>query len=113
VIAVLDVEERAFGGQAAKRGIFAYVAGPSDATELQSAIDFVLRRLTLMALLMTGRPIETSSLVEQGHTRALSSSRSLVANASGSPAHPYSPPRKPPWWLGKTTGVVPSRSATA
>ena len=28
-------------------------------------------------------------------------SRSFGANASGSPAQPNSPPRKPPWWLGK------------
>ena len=40
-------------------------------------------------------------------------SRSLAANASGSPAWPYSPPRKPPWSLGKRTSSVPSRSATA
>ena len=26
---------------------------------------------------------------------------------------PYSPPMKPPWWLGNTTASVPSRSATA
>lgn len=28
--------------------------------------------------------------------------RSLRANASGWPAYPDSPPRKPPWWLGNT-----------
>ena len=44
VIAVLDVEDRAFVNEAAKRRIFAYVAGASDASELQSAIDIVLRR---------------------------------------------------------------------
>ena len=32
-------------------------------------------------------------------------SRSFAAKASGSPVWPYSPPRKPPWPLGKTTGV--------
>ena len=32
-------------------------------------------------------------------------SRSFAANESGSPAWPYSPPRKPPWSLGKTTGA--------
>ena len=30
-------------------------------------------------------------------------SRSFAANASGSPAWPYSPPRNPPWSLGKGT----------
>lgn len=44
VIAVLDVEDRAFVNEAAKRGIFAYVSGASDAGEMQSAIDIVLRR---------------------------------------------------------------------
>jgi AmiR/NasT family two-component response regulator len=44
VIAVLDVEDRAFINEAAKRGIFAYVSGTSDAEEMQSAIDIVLRR---------------------------------------------------------------------
>src|SRR5262249_6801258 len=31
-------------------------------------------------------------------------SRNLRANASGWPAYPNSPPRKPPWWLGNTVG---------
>jgi response regulator NasT len=44
VIAVLDVQDRAFIQEAAKRGIFAYVAHGDDAQELQSAIDIVLRR---------------------------------------------------------------------
>lgn len=44
VIAVLDVQDRAFVNEAAKRGIFAYVSGVSDTAEMQSAIDIVLRR---------------------------------------------------------------------
>jgi AmiR/NasT family two-component response regulator len=45
VIAVLDVEDRTFIQEAAKRGIFAYVtSGGVDSQELQSAIDVVLRR---------------------------------------------------------------------
>src|SRR5580765_1617596 len=39
--------------------------------------------------------------------------RSFAANASGWPDWPYSPPRKPPWLLGKMTGLSPSRSAVA
>ena len=46
-------------------------------------------------------------------TPAARTSRSFAAKASGSPVWPYSPPRKPPWSLGKITGCVPSRSATA
>jgi hypothetical protein len=46
------------------------------------------------------------------HVLADRTSRSLAAKASGWPLWPYSPPRKPPWLLGKTTGLVPSRSAT-
>jgi AmiR/NasT family two-component response regulator len=46
VIAVLDVEDRAFINEAAKRGIFAYIAGGHDPQELQSAIDIVLRRFS-------------------------------------------------------------------
>lgn len=44
VIAVLDVQDRAFVQEAAKRGIFAYIADGHDAEEMQSAIDIVLRR---------------------------------------------------------------------
>jgi len=44
VIAVLDVEDRAFIQQAAGRGIFAYIAHGTDQQEMQSAIDIVLRR---------------------------------------------------------------------
>ena len=44
VIAVLDVEDRAFIAEAAKRGIFAYITGGEDLAELQSSIDIALRR---------------------------------------------------------------------
>jgi AmiR/NasT family two-component response regulator len=44
VIAVLDVQDRAFVNEAAKRGIFAYIADGHDPAEMQSAIDIVLRR---------------------------------------------------------------------
>ena len=44
VIAVLDVQDREFVNEAAKRGIFAYIANGHDAQEMQSAIDIVLRR---------------------------------------------------------------------
>jgi response regulator NasT len=43
VIAVLDVEDREFVREAARRGIFAYVTS-EEAKELQGAIDIVLRR---------------------------------------------------------------------
>jgi response regulator NasT len=45
VIAVLDVQDRTFIQEAAKRGLFAYITQGQDATELQSSIDIVLRRL--------------------------------------------------------------------
>jgi response regulator NasT len=44
VIAVLDVQDRKFINEAAKRGIFAYIAHGEDAEEMQSSIDIVLRR---------------------------------------------------------------------
>jgi response regulator NasT len=44
VIAILDVQDRAFINEAAKRGIFAYIADGDDPEELQSSIDIVLRR---------------------------------------------------------------------
>jgi response regulator NasT len=44
VIAVLDVQDRAFINEAAKRGIFAYIANGHDPQEMQSAMDVVLRR---------------------------------------------------------------------
>jgi AmiR/NasT family two-component response regulator len=43
VIAILDVQDRAFVKEAAKRGIFAYISG-EDLGELQSSIDIALRR---------------------------------------------------------------------
>jgi AmiR/NasT family two-component response regulator len=44
VIAVLDVQDRTFIQEAAKRGIFAYIAHADDPQEMQSSIDIVLRR---------------------------------------------------------------------
>ena len=44
VIAVLDVQDRGFINEAAKRGIFAYIADGHSSQEMQSAIDIVLRR---------------------------------------------------------------------
>ena len=44
VIAVLDVQDPEFIQEAAKRGIFAYIADGDVAEELQSSIDIVLRR---------------------------------------------------------------------
>ena len=44
VIAVIDVQDREFINEAAKRGIFAYIADGEDPQEMQSAIDIVLRR---------------------------------------------------------------------
>jgi len=44
VIAVLDVQDRAFIQEAAKRGIFAYIAHGDDPQEMQSSMDIVLRR---------------------------------------------------------------------
>jgi AmiR/NasT family two-component response regulator len=43
VIAILDVQDRAFINEAAKRGIFAYITD-EDLLELQSSIDIALRR---------------------------------------------------------------------
>lgn len=42
-----------------------------------------------------------------------STSRSRAAKASGSPVSPNSPPRNPPWLLGRTVSSMPSRSASA
>jgi AmiR/NasT family two-component response regulator len=44
VIAIVDVQDREFINEAAKRGIFAYIADGHDPQELQSSIDIVLRR---------------------------------------------------------------------
>jgi AmiR/NasT family two-component response regulator len=44
VIAVLDVQDGTFINEAAKRGIFAYIADGHDPEEMQSSIDIVLRR---------------------------------------------------------------------
>ena len=44
VIAILDVPDRPFIKEAARRGLFAYIIGGTDLQELQSSIDIVLRR---------------------------------------------------------------------
>ena len=44
VIAILDVEDREFVDQAARLGIFAYIAAGMAEDELQSSIDIALRR---------------------------------------------------------------------
>lgn len=44
VIAVLDVQDRAFVERAARRGIFASISGGQDPAELQSSIDITLQR---------------------------------------------------------------------
>src|SRR5512132_3024644 len=44
VIAIIDVQDREFINEAAKRGIFAYIADGHNPQEMQSAIDIVLRR---------------------------------------------------------------------
>jgi AmiR/NasT family two-component response regulator len=44
VIAVLDVQDPEFVKEAAKRGIFAYIAHGDSPEEMQSSIDIVLRR---------------------------------------------------------------------
>ena len=43
MIAILETDDRAFINEAAKRGIFAYIAD-GDAEQLQSSLDIVLRR---------------------------------------------------------------------
>ena len=44
VIAILDVQDRAFIDHAARLGIFSYIAHPGDLEEMQSAIDIALER---------------------------------------------------------------------
>jgi AmiR/NasT family two-component response regulator len=44
VIAILDVQDREFINEAAKRGIFAYITDGEELQELQSSIDIALRR---------------------------------------------------------------------
>lgn len=46
VIAVLHTQDRAFVNEAAKLGIFAYIADGNDPDELQSSIDIALRRFS-------------------------------------------------------------------
>jgi ABC-type glutathione transport system ATPase component len=50
-----------------------------------------------------GRPEEPRLSGAQRQVSFPRTSRSLRAKASGWPAYPNSPPRKPPWWLGNTT----------
>jgi AmiR/NasT family two-component response regulator len=44
VIAILDVQDREFIDQAARLGIFSYIAHPGDLEEMQSSMDIALQR---------------------------------------------------------------------
>lgn len=44
VIAILDVQDRAFVDRAARLGIFSYIAHPGDLEEMQSSMDIALQR---------------------------------------------------------------------
>jgi response regulator NasT len=46
VIAILDVQDRAFVDEAARLGIFSYIVHDGDGEELQSSIDIALQRFT-------------------------------------------------------------------
>jgi AmiR/NasT family two-component response regulator len=114
VIAVLDVEDRVFVQEAAKRGIFAYIAGVgSDAVEMQSSIDIVLRRFAeyhdlegafgrraiterAKGILMERHGIDEQAAFDLLRDESRRSNRKLVDLAEAVVAgHPLLPARRP------------------
>lgn len=113
VIAVLDVEDRAFINEAAQRGIFAYIAGASEADEMQSSIDIVLKRFAeyhalegafgrraiterAKGILMERHSIDEHAAFEMLRSYARGSSRKLTDVAEAVVVgHPLLPGRSP------------------
>ena len=98
VIAVLDVQDRGFIQEAAKRGIFAYIAGGEDPEEMQSAIDIVLQRFAeyhdldeqaAFAMLRDEARRSNRKLVDIAES--VVSVRSLLPGAPSDPADPTAP----------------------
>jgi AmiR/NasT family two-component response regulator len=99
VIAILETDDRDFVNEAAKRGIFAYIAD-GDAEQLQSSLDIVLRRFAefqnlegafarralverAKGILMERHDLDENSAFELLRTHSRSSNRRLtdIANA--------------------------------
>jgi AmiR/NasT family two-component response regulator len=99
VIAILETDDRQFVNEAAKRGIFAYIAD-GDAEQLQSSLDIVLRRFAefqnlegafarrvlierAKGILMERHDVDDGVAFEMLRTHSRSSNRKLidVANA--------------------------------
>jgi AmiR/NasT family two-component response regulator len=99
VVAILETDDRDFISEAAKRGIFAYIAD-GDAEQLQSSLDIVLRRFAefqnlegafarralierAKGILMERHDLDESSAFELMRTHSRSSNRKLtdIANA--------------------------------
>ena len=99
VIAILETDDRDFVNEAAKRGIFAYIAD-GDAEQLQSSLDIVLRRFAefqnlegafarralierAKGILMERHDVDDGAAFEMLRTHSRSSNRKLidVANA--------------------------------
>ena len=118
VIAVLDVEDRGFVNEAAKRGIFAYIADGHGAEEMQSAIDIVLRRFAeyhdlegafgrraiterAKGILMERHGIDEQAAFNMLREQARRSQRKLIdlaeAVVSGHPLLPARPGERSDW----------------
>jgi AmiR/NasT family two-component response regulator len=111
VIAILDVEDRAFIEEAAKRGIFAYLTRAVDRDELQSSIDVVLRRFAeyhdlegafarravterAKGILMERHGIDERAAFEMLRSRARRANRKIVEVAESIlQSHPLLPPK--------------------
>lgn len=119
VIAVLDVQDRAFIQDAAKRGIFAYIAHGDDAQEMQSSIDIVLRRFAeyhnlegafgrravterAKGILMERHGIDEQAAFDilrdesrRTHRKLVDLAEAVVASRSMLPVRPESSPEEP------------------
>ncbi len=116
VIAILDVQDRDFVNEAAKRGIFAYIANGDDAQEMQSSIDVVLRRFAeyhglegalgrravterAKGILMERHGVDEQAAFKMLRGEARRTNRKVVelaeAVVTGHPLLPRRPPRDP------------------
>jgi response regulator NasT len=126
VIAILAVQDRRFVDEAAKRGIFAYIAHQEDdAGELQSSMDIVLRRFAeyhnlegafgrrallerAKGILMERHAIDEHAAFEMLRQEARRTSRKVVDVADAVlSAHPMLPRAAP---SGRAAGEDPDRT---
>jgi response regulator NasT len=119
VIALLETDDHAFIGEAARRGVFAYITD-TNPDQLQDSIEIVLRRFAefqnlegafgrravierAKGIMMERHSIAEDAAFEMLRTHARSANRKLVGTACSRASPGCSPDRRSERWLGSRT----------